>query len=109
MLAPPPAEHMAGRSAKATAVKGLVRELFKKNATLTDPEEIEKQRNCAMQGLANYLTVESLSRLKRKGAGGPPVSMNAIAMAEEAANMNSHANAMYGETSVDIDALKPKK
>ena len=60
-------EHMAGRSAKAQTIKGILRGEFAKNRNETDPVKIEELRGSVMQGLANYLTVESLSRLKRKG------------------------------------------
>jgi hypothetical protein len=57
---------MAGRSAKAIRVRDIVRIEFRKNSVETDPEKIENLRNSAIQGLANYLTIESVSKLKRK-------------------------------------------
>ncbi len=57
---------MAGRSAKAAKVRAIVRSEFLKNKDEADPTKIETLRNTAMQGLANYLTVESLSRLKKR-------------------------------------------
>ncbi len=57
---------MAGRSAKAIRVRDIVRTEFRKNANETDPQKIEQLRNAAIQGLANYLTIDSVSKLQRK-------------------------------------------
>jgi len=59
-------EHMAGHSKKALAVKSIIRNEFTRHRNETDPKKVESLRNGAMQGIANYLLVESLNRLKRK-------------------------------------------
>jgi hypothetical protein len=86
---------MAGQSSKAIKVKALLREEFRKNALETDPEKIEDLRNQAMLGLANYLTVESLSRLKRTVP--TTSSITGAGPAADVASQNDFSAAMFGE------------
>jgi hypothetical protein len=55
-------EHIAGRSKKGQALKGLIRNEFQKNLQLSDPVVVETLKSNAIRGLANYLMMESANK-----------------------------------------------
>jgi hypothetical protein len=59
-------DYMAGKSRKSDRLREIIRGEFEKNSTETDPQKIEQLKGSAVQGLANYLTIESLARAGNK-------------------------------------------
>lgn len=57
---------MAGHSAKARNIKKEIREAFLQNKDVTDPAKVQELRNGAIRALSNYLTIDSLSKMKKK-------------------------------------------
>lgn len=58
-------EHIAGKSAKAQKLRGIIGNEFRKNAHITDPLMIEGLKSGAIRGLSNYLMMESSSKDQR--------------------------------------------
>lgn len=59
-------DYMAGKSRKSDRLREIIRGEFEKNRNETDQEKIEQLKGCAVQGLSNYLTIESLARAGNK-------------------------------------------
>ena len=57
--------HNAGNSRKAQLLRDMVRKEFRKNMHETDPAKIDQLKGNAIRALTNYMTMESLSRLKQ--------------------------------------------
>jgi hypothetical protein len=57
--------HIAGKSKKGHSLKGILRNEFKKNASVTDPAIVENLKSNAIRGLANYLMMESATKDKK--------------------------------------------
>jgi hypothetical protein len=55
--------HVGGKSDKAGAIRFHVRSEFKKNMREADPLKISIQKDCAIQGLSNYLVAHHMSKL----------------------------------------------
>ena len=58
-------KHISGKSKKSTNINRLVRHEFRKNAQVTDLEQVEKLKSNAIRGLANYLMMESSAKDQR--------------------------------------------
>lgn len=58
-------KHISGKSKKSTQLTKLVRNEFKKNAKIVDPDTIERLKSHAVRGLANYLMMESSAKDQR--------------------------------------------
>ena len=64
-------QHIAGKSAKGNQLRLIVRNEFKKNAHVEDPQVVENLKCNAIRGLSNYLMLQSFnkdSKLKSKAA-----------------------------------------
>lgn len=59
-------DYMAGKSRKSDRLREIIRGEFEKNRNETDPQKIEVMKGGAIQGLSNYLTIESLARSGNK-------------------------------------------
>ena len=55
-------DHVAGKSAKGIKVRNIVRQEFKKNAEVKDPQAVEVLKSHAIRGLANFLMLESANK-----------------------------------------------
>mmetsp|Transcript_6568 Transcript_6568/g.9929 ORF Transcript_6568/g.9929 Transcript_6568/m.9929 type:complete len:97 (+) Transcript_6568:38-328(+) len=51
--------HIASKSSKASAIRSIVRNEFKKNKDVTDPKHVEVLKGSATRALSNYLFYES--------------------------------------------------
>ena len=60
-----PAHHVGGDSAKGRALKQVVKDGFRKHASVTDSEEIAKLKADAVRALSNYLVMKSLNKTKK--------------------------------------------
>ena len=61
--------HIAARSAKGDAMRAMVRQQFRGNMEVTDPQEISRLKMLAVVGLQNYVIHEQTGKAldKRKG------------------------------------------
>ena len=59
------AHHIGGDSAKGRALKQVVKDGFRKHASVTDSEEIAKLKADAVRALSNYLVMKSLNKTKK--------------------------------------------
>lgn len=57
--------HVGGKSDKALEIRKHVMTEFKRNKNETDPAKITIMKDCAVQGLTNYLLTYNMSKLKQ--------------------------------------------
>lgn len=58
-------KHIAGKSKKGVLLQTTVKGEFRKNASVTDPVQVEALKSNAVRGLANYLMIESTAKDSR--------------------------------------------
>lgn len=59
-------EHSAGDSLKSRTMKQLVARQFRQSKTVKDTVQIERLRKNAMSGLANYLSMQTISAMPNR-------------------------------------------
>uniref|UniRef100_A0A7S3PD97 Complex 1 LYR protein domain-containing protein n=1 Tax=Aplanochytrium stocchinoi TaxID=215587 RepID=A0A7S3PD97_9STRA len=52
-------KHIAGESPKAHNIRNVVRQEFRRNSNVTDPQKIEDLKFNAVRGLSNYLVYQA--------------------------------------------------